>query len=165
MTSEIAIRPASAADHSILWNILEPIFRAGETYAIETDISETDALAYWAAPLNHVFVATEGGNGILGTYYIKPNGRGGADHICNCGYAVADKAQGKGIARAMLAHSLETAKELGFQSMQFNFVLESNTRAITTWERAGFDTIGRIPKAYRHPSKGLVDACIMLKEL
>ncbi|MEM9209963.1 MAG: N-acetyltransferase [Pseudomonadota bacterium] len=165
MRSQIEIRPACRADHSQIWAILKPIFRAGETYAIEPTISEDAALAYWAAPQNHVFVASEGGDSILGTYYVKPNGRGFADHICNCGYAVAVNAQGKGVARAMLEQSLAQAKDLGFLAMQFNFVLESNARAITTWERAGFETIGRIPKAYRHPSAGLVDARIMHKDL
>lgn len=163
--SDLKIRAAISADHPQIWTILKPIFRAGTTYAVEPDISEEAALAYWAAPLNHVFVATEGGDGILGTYYIKPNGRGLADHICNCGYAVSTQAQGKGVARAMLSHSLTTSKDLGFAAMQYNFVLESNARAITTWERAGFQTIGRIPKAYRHPKEGMVDARIMLKDL
>ncbi|MEM9716038.1 MAG: N-acetyltransferase [Pseudomonadota bacterium] len=163
--SKIEIRPASAADHSFIWEILKPIFRAGETYAIEPDISQEAALYYWAGHQNHVFVATDISGAILGTYYIKPNGRGGADHICNCGYAVAKAAQGKGVARSMLTHSLTAAKDLGFQAMQYNFVLESNTRAIETWERAGFVTIGLIPRAYRHPTLGLVSARIMLKEL
>ena len=162
--SDLNIRAATSADYPQIWSILEPIFRAGETYAIERDISEADALAYWAAPLNHVFVADAGGDGLLGTYYLKPNGRGLADHICNCGYAVSEAAEGKGVARAMLSHSLAKAPELGFAAMQFNFVLETNARAIAIWERAGFDTIGRIPKAYRHPSAGLVGARIMLKE-
>lgn len=129
------------------------------------NIKEDEALAYWAAPKANVFVALGSDDTVLGTYYIKPNGRGLADHICNCGYAVANTAQGKGVARAMLNHSLFAAKDLGFTAMQFNFVLESNARAIDTWERAGFETIGRIPAAYRHPKLGLVAARIMHKAL
>ncbi|MEO0342600.1 MAG: GNAT family N-acetyltransferase [Pseudomonadota bacterium] len=163
--SDLIIRSANPADHPHIWSILKPIFHAGETYAIEQNITEKGALSYWAGPLNDVFVATDRRDGILGTYYLKPNGRGLADHICNCGYAVAAAAQGKGIARAMLEHSIVTASGLGFTAMQYNFVLETNARAIKTWERAGFETIGRIPKAYRHPTHGMIAARIMIRNL
>lgn len=163
MNNTVSIRSAKKSDFDDIWGILEPIFRAGETYAIEPDISKCDALSYWAAQGNYVFVVED--QGLLGTYYIKPNGRGYSDHFCNCGFAVSSDAEGRGLARAMLSHALITAKGLGYKAMQFNFVLESNDRAIATWERAGFETIGRIPDAYRHPSRGMTDARIMYKKL
>jgi ribosomal protein S18 acetylase RimI-like enzyme len=49
--------------------------------------------------------------------------------------------------------------------MQFNFVVETNTRAIDIWTRAGFEVIGRLPKAFRHPRGGNIDALIMYKIL
>lgn len=137
---------------------MKPIFRAGETYAVDAAISRAKALAYWKS--GQTFVAEVDGR-ILGTYYLKPNQPGGGAHVCNCGFATSPEAQGKGIARAMLAHALATAKELGFEAMQFNFVLASNTRAIDLWRRAGFDTLGRIPAAFRHPRLGYVDALVM----
>ena len=69
-------------------------------------------------------------------------------------------AQGRGVARAMLDHSLVAAKEAGFAAMQFNFVLANNARALDIWRRAGFEQIGRIPKAFDHPCDGLIDAVI-----
>ena len=54
---------------------------------------------------------------------------------------------------------------LGFRAMQFNFVVATNTRAIATWERAGFDTVGRLPGAFRHPQDGYVDALVMYRSL
>ena len=131
-TDAVRIRPARDGDRDAIWNILEPIFRAGETYAVARDIARDDALAYWLS--GQVYVAGDVG----GTYYLRPNGRGLSDHICNCGYAVAEAARGQGIARAMLAHSLGAAREAGFHAMQFNFVLETNARAIAIWEAAGF---------------------------
>ena len=41
------IRPASKDDKSAIWRIIGPTIRAGETYALDRDLSETDALAYW----------------------------------------------------------------------------------------------------------------------
>lgn len=151
------IRPATPADHDAIWAMLEPVFRAGDTYAIDPDKGRDDALAYWTA--FHAYVAGE--KDLLGTYYIRPNQQGGGGHVCNCGYITARGAEGKGVARAMLAHSLVEAKRLGFEAMQYNFVLASNTRAIDTWLRAGFTQIGRIPKAFKAPGGGYVDALIL----
>ena len=138
--------------------MLEPVFRAGDTYAIAPDISRGDALAYWTA--HHAYIA-EDDCAPLGTFYIRPNQQGGGAHVCNCGYITARGAEGKGVARAMLAFSLEEAKRLGFEAMQYNFVLASNTRAIDTWTRAGFAEIGRIPRAFRLPSGDHTDALIL----
>src|SRR3954463_5005663 len=41
------IRPAKAEDRSAIWAILEPVVRAGETYTLDRDMSEADALDYW----------------------------------------------------------------------------------------------------------------------
>jgi GNAT superfamily N-acetyltransferase len=159
----LTIRRAQAGDEAAIWAILEPVFRAGDTYTIDPDIPREDALAYWLAPTNSVFIAEDGE--VLGTYYLKQNHGGGGSHICNCGYVTAQAAQGRGVARAMLAHSLEEARRQGFRAMQYNFVVATNARAIATWERAGFDTIGRLPRAFLHPQAGYVDALVMYREL
>ncbi|GAA4221284.1 GNAT superfamily N-acetyltransferase [Sagittula marina] len=157
------IREATTADRDVVWSILEPVFRAGDTYAVDPDISREDALSYWFGPERRVFVYDDGD--ILGTYYIVRNQKGGGSHVCNCGYVTADAARGKGIARAMLAHSLEIAPQLGFRAMQYNFVLESNKRAVETWLRAGFETVGRLPGAFAHPTQGDIDALVMYRRL
>ncbi len=160
----VTIRPARPGDRDAIWSILEPIFRAGDTYTIDPAISRDDALAYWMGSEHAVFLAETRGH-ILGTYYMRPNQGGGGSHVCNCGYATAEKARGQGVARAMLEHSLEEAVRRGYQSMQYNFVVETNTRAIDIWSRAGFATVGRLPKAFRHPSEGYIDAIVMTKDL
>ena len=158
------IRPATPADHDAIWRILEPIFRAGDTYTVDPDISRDDALVYWTGASHGAFVA-EADGAVLGTYYLRRNQAGGGAHVCNCGYATAPEAQGKGVARAMLAHSLDEARRQGFRAMQFNFVVATNTRAIATWERAGFAVVGRLPGAFRHPIEGFTDALVMYKDL
>ncbi len=158
------IREAVEADHDAIWCMLEPIFRAGETYAIDRDISREDALAYWFGPERRVFVHCDGET-VLGTYYIVRNQKGGGSHVCNCGYVTAEAARGKGIARAMLAHSLNLAGRLGFRAMQYNCVVSTNMRAVQTWERAGFETVGRLPGAFALPDGREVDALVMYRRL
>jgi ribosomal protein S18 acetylase RimI-like enzyme len=154
------IRPALRSDAHAIWAILEPTIRAGETYTLPLDTAREDALAYWLSPDHEVFVAEEG-ESVLGTYFLRTNQRGGGSHVCNCGYVTAPNATGRGIARAMCAHSLERARERGFLAMQFNFVISSNERAIRLWESFGFNTVGRLPQAFRHPTRGLVDSLVM----
>ena len=139
------------------------MFGAGDTYTVDPDITRADALAYWRAPGNSVFITKD--EAPLGTYYLKRNQGGGGAHVCNCGYVTAPQAQGRGVARAMLDHSMDEARRVGFRAMQFNFVVDANTRAIATWERSGFETVGRLPNAFRHPDLGFVDALVMYKDL
>ena len=49
--------------------------------------------------------------------------------------------------------------------MQFNFVVSTNTRAVATWEAAGFAVVGRLPGAFHHPRQGYVDALVMFRAL
>ena len=136
------IRPPSPDDNDCIWAILEPVIRAGETYTLPTDFSRDDALAYWMSPQHEVFVAMEGTDA-LGTYFLRANQQGGGSHVANCGYITAPRAEGRGVARAMCAHSLERARSRGFRAMQFNFVISSNQRAVRLWQSFGFEIVGR----------------------
>ena len=158
------IRQSEPRDDAAIWRILEPTFRAGETYPVPRDISRAGALAYWHTPGHAVFVAEDAG-AIVGTYYLRANNRGGGAHVANCGYVVAPDAFGRGVAQAMCSHSLGEAKSRGFSAMQFNFVIASNERAVRLWQRMGFAIAGRLPGAFQHPRLGLVDAYVMLRNL
>ena len=61
----------------------------------------------------------------------------------------------------MCEHSLEAARQAGFRAMQFNFVVGTNTRAVALWQRMGFSIVGRLPRAFDHPSEGEIDALVM----
>ncbi len=152
------------ADRPAIWAIMEPVIRAGETYPLPRDMKDKAALAYWLSSLHTTFVC-EDETGIVGTYYIRPNNSGGGSHICNCGYMVADNAQGKGVATAMCKHSLTTARAMGFAGMQFNFVIAENARAVALWTRMGFETLARLPGVFRSPTKGEIDALVMFQRL
>ena len=158
------IRPGTAADADAIWSILEPVTRAGETYAFPRDWSRADAMAFWYAPGHEVFVAVDAGV-VVGTYYLRANQKGGGAHVANCGYVTSNLATGRGIARAMCLHSLDLARARGFTAMQFNFVVATNERAVALWKRLDFTIVGTLPSAFRHPSLGLVDAYVMYRAL
>lgn len=164
MSSTVKIERFQDKDAADLWGILCPTFRAGDTYTIDPNIAENDAVSYWTAPPKSAWIASVDGV-VLGTYYLRPNADGGGDHVCNAGFMTAPAARGKGIAKAMLAHALSEAKSAGYRAMQFNFVVSTNTAAIAIWQKAGFDIVGRLPDAFDHPTEGFVDALVMFKSL
>lgn len=158
------IRPASAEDRAEIWSIVEPVIRAGETYTLDREMSEDDALAYWLGADKETFVAEENG-AILGTYYMRPNQAGAGRHVCNCGFMTRGSAAGRGVARTMCEHSLEHARSRGYRAMQFNFVVSANERAVRLWRSLGFQIVGRLPLAFHHPTRGYVDALVMYRRL
>ena len=160
----IAIRPATDADGDAIWTILKPIVEGGAHFCAPPHGGREGAFAYFCPETAENFVAEVEGR-ILGVSYLKPNQTGNGDHVCNAGYATHADARGRGIARALLDHSLTRARERGFEAMQYNFVVSTNTRAIDTWTRAGFAIVGRLPGAFRHPTEGHVDALVMWKDL
>jgi L-amino acid N-acyltransferase YncA len=160
----VHIRTATATDHDAIWRIFEPVIRAGETYTRPRDASREEALAYWFAPGHDVFVAEHAG-AVAGTYYLRANQQGGGAHVANAGYLVAREAEGRGVGRAMCEDSMRRARERGFRAMQFNFVVSSNERAVRVWQACGFEIVGRLPGAFDHPTRGMVDALVMYRTL
>lgn len=165
----ITIRPATVADHDALWAMLEPVLRAGETYALPRTMDRSAALAYWLDPRHTVFVAeiaeAEIDGAVVGSYYLQPNQLGPGSHIANCGYLTAPSATGRGIAGAMCVHSLKYAREAGYRAMQFNFVVSTNLAALHLWTKHGFRILARLPGAFHHPTQGFVDALLLWQDL
>jgi GNAT superfamily N-acetyltransferase len=128
------------------------------------DLSKEEALRFWFSDQHDVFVAEQEGV-VLGTYFLRPNQRGGGSHVANCGYVTGSSATGQGIASAMCVHSLDWARTRGFNAMQFNFVVSTNDGAVRLWQKHGFRIVGQLPKAFLHPEQGYVDAYIMFREL
>lgn len=162
---KLEIREFQASDADAVWLIMEPTIRAGETYAFPTDWDKETALKYWCDATHSVYVAVEshdaGAETIVGTYFLHANQKGNGSHVSNCGYMTLQGSTGRGVARAMCQHSLEEAKSRGFAAMQYNFVIQSNERAVRLWQSMGFEIIGRIPKGFHHPRLGLTDVYIM----
>ena len=161
----IKIRPIEERDWSDIWSIIEPVFRAGETYAFSPEITKEEAYKVWVIIPAETFVATDESNNILGTYYLKPNQPALGSHVCNCGYIVNVNARGKGVASAMCEHSQRKAVARGFRAMQYNLVVSTNEGAVRLWKKHGFEVIGTLPKAFCHPQLGFVDAYVMYKQL
>lgn len=158
------IREMTKADFDSFWPAFEAIIKAQETYNYSPSMSFTEAYHHWCEESLKAFVM-ERDQQIVGTYYVKANAKGPGDHICTCGYMVANQAQGQGIGRKLCAHSQDIARGLNFKAMVFNSVVATNEIAIHLWQDIGYRIVGTIPKSYRHAQCGLVDSYIMFKSL
>jgi L-amino acid N-acyltransferase YncA len=158
------IRPAENKDRGAIWQIFHDVVAAGDTYAIDPNISREDAFAYWFRSDTKTYVAEQNGE-IVGTYTLRPNRAGGGGHVANASFMVNPTARGRGIGKAMAEDCLDEARGLGYRSMQFNFVVSTNETAVRLWQVLGFRIVGTLPSAFNHPEKGLVDAYVMFRDL
>ena len=128
-----------------LWN---GIVAQGDSFPGDTPLSDEEADRYFHAQ-SRTAVAVEDGR-IVGLYVLHPNNIGRCAHIANASYAVMPGLRGRGIGRALVTNSLESARALGFRGLQFNAVVASNERARALYESLGFERIGMIPGGFRN---------------
>jgi ribosomal protein S18 acetylase RimI-like enzyme len=179
MTSDLGFRRAAEADWPVLWPLWHEIVAAGETYTYDRDTPSEEARGLWLPPKPaETWLAVGEGRGswaggrgdgrgdaVLGTYLLKPNQPGGGAHVANAGFMVAAGARGRGTGRRLAEHCLTRARELGYLAMQFNAVVSTNTGAVALWRSLGFEIVGTVPGAFRHPAGGLVDLYVMHRDL
>jgi ribosomal protein S18 acetylase RimI-like enzyme len=160
----LEIRKAAVADKPEIWKIIKSVISTGDTYVFSPDSSRKKMLDYWFAADKKTYVALWQ-NEIVGTFFLKDNQPDLGSHVANAGYMVAPEAAGKRVGRTMAEFSLDEAKRLGYQAMQFNFVVKSNEVAVRLWQNLGFEIIGEIPEAFQHARDGLTNALIMYRKL
>lgn len=158
----VAIRAATEADAGGILAIARELVADGTTYLFAPETTDDGLGAYWLDARARRFVAVVDGD-VAGCYLLRPNQPGRGSHVANASYAVARRFAGRGIGRAMGEHSLGEARRLGFTAMQFNFVVSTNEAAVGLWRKLGFRIVGELPKAFRHPTLGLVDAYVGAK--
>lgn len=157
-------RLATDEDWPAIWLIVQTVLSAGDTYLLDPSTPEDQAREYWMGPGVRAFVAEHGGQ-VVGTYAMRANQRGLGAHVANAGFMVAPDQSGKGIGMFLGTHALDEARRAGFRGMQFNAVVSTNRRALALWRRLGFDVVGTVPWAFRHPTRGYVDLHIMYRVL
>ncbi len=161
---ELSIRAVKSDETEAVIDIVEPIVRSAESYAIEPDLSREQIQEWWFSSEHEIRVAVHRDR-VIGSYYLRANQRGPGAHIANCGYVTFSDFTRRGVGRAMCLDSMAVARSRGFLAMQFNLVLRSNEPALRLWLDMGFREIGEVPRAYRLPSGDFVDGVIFFRSL
>ena len=162
----MTVREATPADWPAIWSFMRVIVAAGETFSWDRDIAEPDARAIWMGePPKRTFVAVDDDDRVLGSAVMGPNHGGPASHVATASFMVDPAAAGRGAGRALGERVLDQARTDGYRAIQFNAVVESNTRAVALWRSLGFEVLATVPEAFDHPTDGLVGLHIMHRPL
>jgi GNAT superfamily N-acetyltransferase len=145
---------------------MRPIVRAGETFSWDRGMGEEQARVNWMnrSP-GRTLVAVDESGTIRGSAEMGPNHGGGGAHVASAGFMVDPDHSGKGFGRALGEQVIETARADGYLAIQFNAVVESNSRAVALWRSLGFEVIATVPEGFRRPDGGLVGLHIMYLRL
>lgn len=168
MLGSVLIRDATPQDWPAIWPFLHEIVAAGETYSYDRDLTEEQARASWLLePPGRTVVAADADSDaiIMGTAKMNPNHGGPAAHVATASFMVDPRYAGRGVGRALGEHVLKWARSSGYRAMQFNAVVESNTRAVALWRSLGFQVLATVPEAYLHPVHGYIGLHIMHRHL
>ncbi len=160
------IRDARPGDWPAIWPFFRRIVADGETYAYDPAMTSEQARSLWMAPPpDRAFVALDDDGTVLGSAKSGPNRPGRGAHVATASFMVDPGCQHRGVGRALGEHVLAQARGNGFRSMQFNAVVETNTRAVGLWQSLGFSIVGTVPEAFDHPRYGYVALLIMFQGL
>ena len=159
------IRVATHDDWPGIWPIVRAVVDAGETYVWRPTPDADQMRKLWMEPDPwHVVVADDEGE-IVGTAKCGPNRPGRGSHVATASFMVSPSRGGQGIGRALGNYIVDWARAAGYHGMQFNAVVETNAAALALWESLGFTTVGVVPEAFDHPTKGRVGLAVMYRQL
>jgi ribosomal protein S18 acetylase RimI-like enzyme len=158
------IRRATEGDLDAMWAILQAVIATGDTLPFAESLDEEAFRDNWFGAGQTPWVAVADSR-VCGMYTIGANYQDRGSHVASATYAVSPPAQGRGVGRALVEHSLEQAREAGYMAMQFNYVVSTNVAAIGLYEKLGFSIVGTLPKAFRHERLGFVDAHVLYRFL
>ena len=157
------IREYTQKDMEAMIRIWNEVVTEGVAFPQEECLDKDTGAAFFSSQ-SYTGVAEENGK-IVGLYILHPNNVGRCGHICNASYAVASDARGKHIGEKLVLDCLKKGKEYGFRVLQFNAVVESNTRARHLYERLGFTQLGTIPGGFRMKDGHYENICPYYHEL
>jgi ribosomal protein S18 acetylase RimI-like enzyme len=163
IATPMRIRHATVSDLEAMWEIFHSVIAAGDALPFSLDFDRDTFRAHWFGA-QAAFVAETDAR-VLGMYKLGANYPGLGSHVASATYAVRPAAQGNGIGRALVEHSLAQARNDGYLAMQFNYVVSTNAPAVELYRKLGFAIVGTLPKAFRHQTLGLVDVHVMFRFL
>ncbi|MDQ0792304.1 GNAT family N-acetyltransferase [Streptomyces sp. B1I3] len=160
------IRKATPEDWPAIWPFFRDIVTAGETFTYPLELGEEDAKGWWLVPEpSRSVVAVDDVGTVLGTAKMNRNHMGNGSHVASASYMVDPRHSGRGVGRALCEYTVDWARTAGYRAMQFNAVVETNTRAVRLYRSIGFEIIGTLPEGFNHPTEGYVGLHIMHKAL
>jgi L-amino acid N-acyltransferase YncA len=158
------IRPITEADWPAVWAVIHDVIKAEETFPYDPAMPEPVARDMWIERPPGLTVVAVDGSEVLGTAKMGANRPGPGAHVSTASFMVAESARGRGVGTALCRYAVAWARQRGFASMQFNAVVDTNTAAVSLYQREGFQVIGTVPRSFQHPLHGRVGLHVMYLE-
>jgi len=161
----VEIREATDDDWPAIWPFFQEVVQAQDTYAYDPEMESAEARALWMErPPSHTVVAVED-HEVIGTAKMGPNRPGPGAHVGTASFMVSPQARGRGVGRALAEYVIDWHRAQGYRGIQFNAVVETNLAAVRLWTSLGFEIVGTVPGAFRHPEHGYVGLHVMFLPL
>lgn len=160
----MTVRKYTQADIAAMAEIWNEVVEEGIAFPQEECLDMQTGAEFFASQ-TYTGVAVDESGEVCGLYILHPNNIGRCGHICNASYAVSSRCRGRHIGERLVLDCLEQAKAHGFEIIQFNAVVESNTHARHLYERLGFIQLGVIPRGFRMKDGHYENICPYYREL
>jgi L-amino acid N-acyltransferase YncA len=161
----VIIRQATEQDWPLIYPIYAAIMAEGKTYPFPQGQSLDEARPWWIEqPPGQTVVAVSGGV-IAGSAKMGPTGPAAAHTWRRRRSWSIRPARARAPAARWGKYVLDWCRQMGFASIQFNAVVESNAPAVHLWQALGFQIIGAAPASFDHPEHGLVGLHIIFRHL
>ncbi len=144
----IAVREFTPEDIPAMLTIWNEIVDTGIAFPQMEPLDEKSGLEFFGGQSFTGVAIEEATRKMVGLYILHPNNVGRCGHICNSSYAVKSEERGKRIGEILVKHCIAKAREIGFQILQFNAVVSTNTAALQLYAKLGFVQLGVIPKGF-----------------
>lgn len=144
----ITVREFTPEDIPAMLPIWNEVVATGIAFPQMEPLDERSGLEFFGGQSFTGVAIEEAAGNMVGLYILHPNNVGRCGHICNASYAVKSEERGKRIGEILVKHCLAKAKEIGFQLLQFNAVVSTNTAALQLYAKLGFVQLGVIPRGF-----------------
>jgi L-amino acid N-acyltransferase YncA len=141
---DLRIRNVAPTDAAAICAVINPIIDA-RVYTVFDEPFTVDGERYYIEqfPARGVWKVAEADERIVGFQVLEPIATytRALDHVGSLGTYVALAARRRGIARALFAATLDTARTKGYEKL-FTFVRADNPAALGAYRAHGFEVIG-----------------------
>lgn len=158
------VQPYQAEDEPALYAIFQEVVDSGCQFPYESSALEEFRKQFLGTDSQLHICRNQKGD-VIGGFYLKANYSGRSNHIANAAYMLEPSHRGKGLGTLLIKASLYIARDLDFQSMQYNMVLSQHSLATKLYQKLGFAILATIPKAIRNPDGSFQDGYMMHREL
>jgi len=161
-SDEVLVRAVELEDMPAIAEVLAQPRAIWGTLQVPYTSVETRQKRHLATPAGHTLLAAVIERKVVGTAGLHPMENRRRAHAASVGMAVHDAYAGRGVGSALLTALLEQADRwLNFKRVELT-VWVDNQRAITLYERSGFEREGLL-RAYAWRDGAYVDAVSMAR--